>query len=152
MESRSRDEQWLLDVVTRCGISAARASDVALQGAQMLRRLNIKVPVGLFKKGECCRRAVALELASREAGGASLRRDALVTACSASSRQYEAVLRHAENALGLVGPAERPATVEALARGLFGEKQNTAALAADARRFLSLLAPPRLRTCPCLQY
>ena len=142
MESRSRDEQWLLDVVTRCGISAARASDVALQGAQMLRRLNIKVPVGLFKKGECCRRAVALELASREAGGASLRRDALVTACSASSRQYEAVLRHAENALGLVGPAERPATVEALARGLFGEKQNTAALAADARRFLSLLAPP----------
>ncbi|KAH8095490.1 hypothetical protein JL720_2792 [Aureococcus anophagefferens] len=142
MEGRSRDEQWLLDVVTRCGISAARASDVALQGAQMLRRLNIKVPVGLFKKGECCRRAVALELASREAGGASLRRDALVTACSASSRQYEAVLRHAENALGLVGPAERPATVEALARGLFGEKQNTAALAADARRFLSLLAPP----------
>ncbi|KAH8074350.1 hypothetical protein JL721_1905 [Aureococcus anophagefferens] len=135
MEGRSRDEQWLLDVVTRCGISAARASDVALQGAQMLRRLNIKVPVGLFKKGECCRRAVALELASREAGGASLRRDALVTACSASSRQYEAVLRHAENALGLVGPAERPATVEALARGLFGEKQNTAALAADARRF-----------------
>ncbi|KAH8072151.1 hypothetical protein JL720_11191 [Aureococcus anophagefferens] len=77
MEGRSRDEQWLLDVVTRCGISAARASDVALQGAQMLRRLNIKVPVGLFKKGECCRRAVALELASREAGGASLRRDAL---------------------------------------------------------------------------
>ncbi|KAK7250302.1 Wnt/PCP co-receptor [Aureococcus anophagefferens] len=105
MEGRSRDEQWLLDVVTRCGISAGRASDVALQGAQMLRRLNIKVPVGLFKKGECCRRAVALELASREAGGASLRRDALVTACSASSRQYEAVLRHAENALGLVGPA-----------------------------------------------
>ncbi|KAH8047475.1 hypothetical protein JL722_13104 [Aureococcus anophagefferens] len=138
MEGRSRDEQWLLDVVTRCGISAARASDVALQGAQMLRRLNIKVPVGLFKKGECCRRAVALELASREAGGASLRRDALVTACSASSRQYEAVLRHAENALGLVGPASardpRPL-------GLFGEKQNTAALAADARRF-SLLAPP----------
>ena len=76
------DEAWLLDVVKRCGVHEARASALARAGAQMLRRLAIKCPPGVFGKGECCRRAVALELAAREAGGANLRREALLTACS----------------------------------------------------------------------
>ena len=86
--SSSIDEAWLLSVVERCGVSRERCGSVASAGAVMLRRLNIKCPTGTFKKGECCRRAVALELASREAGGASLRREALLAACSARAKQY----------------------------------------------------------------
>ena len=59
------DEAWLLDVVKRCGVHEARAAALARAGAQMLRRLAIKCPPGVFGKGECCRRAVALELAAR---------------------------------------------------------------------------------------
>ena len=94
------DEAWLLDVVKRCGVHEARASALARAGAQMLRRLAIKCPPGVFGKGECCRRAVALELAAREAGGANLRREALLTACSSRPAAYDRVLRHAESALG----------------------------------------------------
>ena len=94
------DEAWLLDVVKRCGVHEARAAALARAGAQMLRRLAIKCPPGVFGKGECCRRAVALELAAREAGGANLRREALLTACSSRPAAYDRVLRHAESALG----------------------------------------------------
>ena len=48
------DEAWLLDVVKRCGVHEARASALARAGAQMLRRLAIKCPPGVFGKGECC--------------------------------------------------------------------------------------------------
>ena len=78
------DEAWLLDVVKRCGVHEARASALARAGAQMLRRLAIKCPPGVFGKGECCRRAVALELAAREAGGARVARPSCQMTCQMS--------------------------------------------------------------------
>ena len=137
------DETWLRDVVTRCGVPEPRAGALARAGAQMLRRLAIKCPPGIFGKGECCRRAVALELAAREAGGANLRREALLTACSARQTAYERVLRHAESALGTrtaqtLGSAAVVDTIEALARAVVSE-QDVNAVADAARGLQSLL-------------
>ena len=138
------DEAWLLDVVKRCGVHEARASALARAGAQMLRRLAIKCPPGVFGKGECCRRAVALELAAREAGGANLRREALLTACSSRPAAYDRVLRHAESALGARtmssgGSAAVVDTIEQLARAVVADEASAAAVADAARGLQTML-------------